>query len=225
MLYYLFLYLDEQFDLLGAGVFRYISFRSGIAMVLSLIITIIIGKRIIAFLRRNQLGEGVRDLGLDGQKQKEGTPTMGGLIILAAVIVPTLLMADLSNIYIILMLVSAVWLGTIGFLDDYLKIKRKNKAGLAGKFKLIGQLGIGLIVGLTLYFNENVVIREYDDPNATVEQIVNGEVGHQDVKSTKTNFPFLKNSDIDYKDVLPFLGDDLNWIGYVLVAIVGGMAV
>ena len=225
MLYYLFKYLDEKFDMLGAGVFQYISFRSGMAMVFSLIISIVIGKSIIAYLRRNQYGEGVRDLGLQGQKEKEGTPTMGGVIILAAIVIPTLLMARFDNVYVVLLLISCVWMGLIGFADDYLKIKRKNKAGLAGKFKLIGQLGLGLIVGLTMYFNQNVVVREYANPDASVQEIVNGQVAFEDVKSTRTTFPFLKHSDFDYKDVVPFLPDNLTWLVYVGIAIFIVMAV
>ncbi len=225
MLYYLFKYLDEKFDMLGAGVFQYISFRSGMAMVFSLIISIVIGKSIIAYLRRNQYGEGVRDLGLQGQKEKEGTPTMGGVIILAAIVIPTLLMARFDNVYVVLLLISCVWMGLIGFADDYLKIKRKNKAGLAGKFKLIGQLGLGLIVGLTMYFNQNVVVREYANPDASVQEIVNGQVAFEDVKSTRTTFPFLKHSDFDYKNVVPFLPDNLTWLVYVGIAIFIVMAV
>src|SRR6267142_1903519 len=160
MLYYLFNYIDKQFDLPGAGLFQYISFRAGAAALLSLLITITFGKNLINFLRRKQVGDDIRDLGLEGQLQKKGTPTMGGIIIIAAILVPTLLMAKLDNVYVILLITTTVWLGMIGFLDDYIKVFKKNKEGLAGKFKIVGQIGIGLIVGLTLYFNENVVIRE-----------------------------------------------------------------
>jgi len=156
MLYYLFSYIDKQFDFPGAGVFQYISFRAGAAAVLSLLITITFGKRLIAFLRRKQVGEDIRDLGLEGQMAKKGTPTMGGIIILGAILVPTLLLAQLDNVYIALLLVATVGLGLIGFLDDYIKVFRKNKEGLAGRFKIVGQIVIGLIVGLTLYFNRNV---------------------------------------------------------------------
>lgn len=225
MLYYLFDYIEKHYSFPGAGVFQFISFRAGMAIIVSLLITIGLGKRIISRLRRHQMGETVRDLGLEGQKEKEGTPTMGGIIILLAIIIPVLLFARLENVYIILMLVAAVWMGFIGFLDDYLKIKKKNKDGLAGKFKLIGQLGLGLIVGVTLYFNENVVVREYADRNATTETIVAGEVSFQDVKSTITTFPFLKNADFDYADVLPFLPADYTWLLYIPVVIFIVMAV
>ncbi len=160
MLYYLFNYIDKQFNFPGAGLFQYISFRAGVAAVLSLLITITFGNKLISFLRRKQVGEDIRDLGLDGQLQKKGTPTMGGLIIIAAILVPTLLMAKLDNVYVILLIGTTIWLGTIGFLDDYIKVFKKNKEGLAGRFKIVGQITIGLIVGLTLYFNQHVVIRE-----------------------------------------------------------------
>ncbi len=156
MLYYLFGYLDRMFDLPGAGVFQYISFRAALAVILSLLISLVFGKRIIRLLHRKQVGETVRDLGLDGQKEKQGTPTMGGLIIIAAILIPTLLFARLLNVYVILMIVTTVWLGLIGFIDDYIKVFKKDKEGLAGRFKVLGQVGLGLIVGLTLYFNPNV---------------------------------------------------------------------
>ena len=178
MLYYLFDYLDKQFDLVGAGVFQYISFRAGMAAFLSLLITITFGKNLINILRRKQVGEDIRDLGLEGQMKKKGTPTMGGIIIIAGILVPTLLFAKLDNIYVILLVVSTVWLGLIGFLDDYIKVFRKNKEGLAGRFKIAGQIGIGLIVGLTLYFNDDVVIREVSRDTVTGQEVVaqvNGE--------------------------------------------------
>ncbi len=158
MLYYLFDYLDKHYDLVGAGVFKYISFRAAMALIFSLIISLLFGKRLIAFLHKKQVGETVRDLGLEGQLKKQGTPTMGGLIILLAILVPTLLFAKLHNVYIVVMLITTVWLGLIGFLDDYIKVFKKNKEGLQGKFKVIGQVGIGLIVGIILYSNDNVVI-------------------------------------------------------------------
>ena len=160
MFYYLFDYLDKYINFPGAGVFRYISFRTALAIILSLLISLVFGKSIINYIRKKQIGETVRDLGLDGQIQKQGTPTMGGLIILASIIIPTLLFAKIHNVYIILMLVSTIWLGTIGFIDDYIKVFKKNKDGLKGKFKVIGQVGLGLIVGVTLYFNDHVVIKE-----------------------------------------------------------------
>ncbi|HET6991316.1 MAG TPA: phospho-N-acetylmuramoyl-pentapeptide-transferase, partial [Bacteroidia bacterium] len=160
MFYYLFDWLHKNYDFPGAGVFHYISFRAAMAIFVSLLISMVFGKRIIRLLHKMQVGESVRDLGLDGQKQKEGTPTMGGLIILSAIIIPTLLFAKLENVYIILMLVSTFWLGAIGFIDDYIKVFKKDKEGLHGRFKIIGQIGIGLIVGCVLYFNHNVGIRE-----------------------------------------------------------------
>src|SRR6516225_1899775 len=159
MLYYLFTYLDKNFDIPGAGVFQYISFRAGAAALLSLLITITFGSQLISFLRRKQVGEDIRDLGLEGQLQKKGTPTMGGLIIIAAILIPTLLMAKLDNVYVILLVATTVWLGTIGFLDDYIKVFKKNKEGLAGRFKIIGQVGLALIIGLTMYSNSNILVR------------------------------------------------------------------
>ena len=160
MLYYLFDYLDKHYDLMGAGVFQYISFRAGAAAVVSLVITITFGNVLINFLRKKQVGEDIRDLGLDGQMNKKGTPTMGGLIIIGAILIPTLLFARIDNIYVILLLITTVWLGLIGLLDDYIKVFKKDKEGLAGRFKIIGQVGLGLVVGLVLYFNKDVVIRQ-----------------------------------------------------------------
>src|SRR5688572_1347241 len=176
MLYYLFDYLNTL-DVPGAGLFQYISFRAGLAAFFSLLITITFGKNLINFLRRKQVGEDIRDLGLEGQLQKKGTPTMGGLIIIAAILVPTLLLAKLDNIYVILLIVTTCWLGFIGFLDDYIKVFRKNKEGLAGKFKIVGQVGIGIIVGLTLFFHDDVVIRELQEgqlPQFQVEDFDKG---------------------------------------------------
>ena len=174
MLYYLFKYLDEAYNLPGAGLFQYITFRSGIAVILSLLISTIYGKRIINYLRKKQVGETVRDLGLEGQIQKQGTPTMGGLIILGAILIPTLLFAKLHNVYIILMICSTIWLGLIGFLDDYIKVFKKDKQGLKGTFKVIGQVGLGIIVGCTLYFNDSVVIKEKVRNNDEVQRAGGG---------------------------------------------------
>ncbi|MEL7001319.1 MAG: phospho-N-acetylmuramoyl-pentapeptide-transferase [Bacteroidota bacterium] len=217
MLYYLFDYLERQFDLLGAGVFQYISFRAGMAAVISLCITILFGKRIIGLLQKKQVGETIRDLGLEGQMAKKGTPTMGGLIILSGILIPVLLFARLDNIYVILLLVTTVGLGLIGFLDDYIKVFKKNKEGLAGRFKIVGQISIGLIVGLTLYFHDGVIVREYSA--ATTNE--NNEVvqTYVDVKSTKTTVPFLKDNELDYDAILPFLGHDFTWIVYVFVVV------
>src|SRR5688572_7599194 len=170
MLYYLFDYLDREFNLVGAGVFQYISFRAGMAAFLSLLITITFGEKLINVLRKKQVGEDIRDLGLTGQIQKKGTPTMGGIIIIAAILIPTLLFAKLDNVYVVLLIISTCWLGMIGFIDDYIKVFRKNKEGLAGRFKIAGQIGLGLIVGFTLYFNSSVVIREVNPASlATIE--------------------------------------------------------
>src|SRR6187431_1071795 len=225
MLYYLFDYLDKQFDLVGAGVFQYISFRAGMAAFLSLLITITFGKNLINILRRKQVGEDIRDLGLEGQMKKKGTPTMGGIIIILGILVPTLLFAKLDNIYVILLIVATMWLGLIGFLDDYIKVFRKNKEGLAGRFKVTGQIGLGLIVGLTLYFNDDVVIREVNRAGAGSQEVVaqvDGEealpFNYKDVKSTKTTMPFAKNNEFDY-GILPFVPNEYTWVVYVLVVI------
>lgn len=232
MLYYLFEYLD-QLDLPGAGVFQYISFRAGMAALISLIITITFGKNLINYLRKKQVGEDIRDLGLEGQLSKKGTPTMGGLIIIAAILVPTLLFAKLDNIYVILLIVATIWLGLIGFLDDYIKVFKKDKKGLAGRFKIIGQVGLGLIVGLTLYFSDDVVIREMQSDGIAVaqEEISTADtdqiqgsrtdtVTFRDVKSTKTTVPFLKNNELDYNYLLPFVPSEYTWLIYTLIVIV-----
>ena len=216
MFYYLFDYLDKL-DFPGAGVFQYFSFRASMAVITSLFISLFIGKKIIRKLQIKQVGEEIRDLGLEGQIQKKGTPTMGGLIILASIIIPTLLFAKLHNIYIILMLITTIWLGTIGFIDDYIKVFKKNKKGLAGKFKILGQVGLGLIVGCTIYFCDETVIKEKVNKN---ENLVNtqsmfkldnfGEAQQlftkQSIKSTKTTIPFVKNNEFDYADLLSWLG-------------------
>ncbi len=224
MLYYFFDYIEKNFDLPGAGLFQYISFRAGAAALLSLIITITFGKNLINYLRKKQVGEDIRDLGLEGQIQKKGTPTMGGLIIIAAILIPTLLMARLDNVYIILLIATTVWLGFIGFLDDYIKVFKKNKEGLAGRFKIVGQVTIGIIVGLTLYFNDNVVIREVKPATTASLQVMQPESGvrleYHDVKSTKTTVPFIKNNEFDYSDILPWLDKNYTWIVFTLVVIV-----
>lgn len=218
MLYPIFDYLDGVLDIPGAGVFKYISFRAGMAAVLSLIITITFGHKIIAWIRNKQIGETVRDLGLEGQSQKKGTPTMGGLMIIAAILIPTLLFGDLDNIYIILLLVTTVWLGGIGFLDDYIKVFKKNKEGLAGRFKIIGQIGIGVIVGATLYFHEDVVIREFQNP-VSIEEGVIETPAYQDVKIAKTTIPFVKNNELNYETILGFMGEAMTPVLYILVVI------
>lgn len=219
MLYYLFDYLDKQFDLLGAGVFKYISFRAGMAAAISLLITIIFGKSLINYLKKRQVGEEIRELGLEGQTAKRGTPTMGGLIIIAAILVPTLLFARLDNVYVILLITATVWMGAIGFIDDYIKVFKKDKKGLAGKFKIVGQVGLGLIVGFALYFSDHVVVRKVDTTAPTVLVDENATRSFEDVKSTKTTIPFFKNNELDYKTILPFLDASYTWITYVLVVI------
>ncbi|WP_439473430.1 phospho-N-acetylmuramoyl-pentapeptide-transferase [Algoriphagus formosus] len=218
MLYPIFEYLDQVWDLPGAGVFRYISFRAGMAAILSLIITITFGHRIINWIRNRQIGETVRDLGLEGQSQKKGTPTMGGLMIIAAIVIPTLLFGDLDNIYIILLLITTLWLGGIGFLDDYIKVFKKNKEGLKGRFKIVGQIGIGIIVGATLYFHDDVVIREFSTP-VSVESGVVETPAFQDVKALKTTIPFVKNNELNYERLLGFMGEAVTPFLYILVVI------
>ncbi|MBC7418133.1 MAG: phospho-N-acetylmuramoyl-pentapeptide-transferase [Pedobacter sp.] len=216
MLYLLFEYLHKHYDVPGLRLFQYITFRAAISIILSLVITTVFGRRLINYLHKKQVGETVRNLGLEGQMQKQGTPTMGGIIILLGILVPTLLFANISNIYVILMIVTTVWMGAIGFLDDYIKVFKKNKEGLAGKFKVVGQIGLGLIVGYTMYANPNIVVRETVQDNAKVtstEPMVLRQKGTvfyytQDVKSTKTNMPFYKNNEFDYAKVLKFLGGD-----------------
>ena len=216
MLYYLFDYLERTINLAGAGLFQYISFRAGAAVILSLIITIVFGKKLIGLLQRQQIGEEIRDLGLEGQMQKKGTPTMGGIIIILAIVLPTLLFAKLQNVYIIILLVTTLWLGLIGFLDDYIKVFLKNKEGLAGKFKIIGQVTLGVAVGLALYFNDYVVVREYILADGTVS-LTQHSLNFKDVESTVTTIPFFKNNEFDYTAFTFFIGEQYTWIIYVLI--------
>ena len=229
MLYHLFRYLDEAYDLPGSGMFQYISFRAAAAIILSLLIVIIFGRSIIDFLRRKQIGEEIRDLGLQGQLQKKGTPTMGGVIILVAILVPMLLFGKLDNVYIQLLLVSTVWLGLIGGLDDYIKVFRHRKEGLKGRFKIVGQVGLGVIVGTTMWLSPDIVVREkvtqpvqtvYLNENGTVLETVQRHVvvSSESLKTTQTTIPFVKNNEFDYAW---FTGGNrvATWILYVLVAI------
>lgn len=228
MLYYLYELLAE-YDIPGLGMFPYISFRSGSAIILSLIISTAFGKKIIRVLQRKQIGEEVRDLGLEGQIQKKGTPTMGGLIILAAIIIPTLLFARLDNIYILLMLLTTAFLGLIGFIDDYIKVFLKNKKGLAGKFKILGQVGLGLFVAATLFFSDEVRVRQHvqNVSGEDLQQIrVDPETGEQtfkyvteDVKSTKTTIPFFKKNEFDYAWLVPFKGKKDSWLKWGIYAL------
>jgi phospho-N-acetylmuramoyl-pentapeptide-transferase len=219
MLYYLFSYLDKEFNFPGAGVFQYISFRALGATVSSLLIAAIFGRRIIDFLRKQQIGETIRDLGLQGQMEKKGTPTMGGFIILASLLIPVLLFAKLSNVYIVLLLITAVWTGLIGFIDDYIKKFKNNKEGLEGKFKVVGQVGLGLIVGITLSFNQHVKIRVYDKP--LISSAIGEVQRYSDViNPTVTTLPFIKNNEFDYSNLLfGLLPDSYTWIIYTIVAI------
>lgn len=231
MFYHLYQLLKD-WDIPGLGMFQYISFRSGAAIIVSLLITVGFGKKLINFLRYKQIGEDVRDLGLEGQMQKKGTPTMGGLIILASIIIPTLLFARLDNIYIILMLITTIWLGLIGFLDDYIKVFRKDKKGLAGKFKILGQVILGIIVAGTLYFSDEVVVREriVDANGMFVKEMVIDSISGRarlqhmttEVKSTKTTIPFFKNHEFDYGILVAFMGDRTTiwrWLAYALAII------
>jgi phospho-N-acetylmuramoyl-pentapeptide-transferase len=231
MFYHLFQYL-ETLDLPGAGVFQYISFRSAMAVITSLIISLMFGKRIIAMLRRKQAGENVRELGLEEEDKKKGTPSMGGLIILGSILIPTLLFGDLTNVYVILMLVTTVWLGFVGFIDDYIKIYKKQKAGLAGKFKILGQVVLGLIVGVTLYTSDQVFVREVvriteaEPSGQMMVQPGNQEAEElyttRDIKSTITTIPFVKNNEFDYAWLVAFLGESrqkVAWVVFVIIVI------
>ena len=208
MLYHFFDYIDQEFDLFGVGVFQYISFRAGLAVLISLLITITFGQRLINLLKAFQLGESIRDLGLSGQMEKQGTPTMGGIIILLGIIIPTLLFADLTNIYILLLITSAIWMGVIGFIDDFLKIKKKNKDGLRGKFKIIGQVGLGLLVGGTMVFHPDIVVREFNSNDISL---------YSDIKSSATTIPFFKNNEFQYSWLLPDFLSEYAWVVYVLM--------
>ena len=228
MLYYLFEYLEQQFQLPGASLFGFITFRAAVAIILSLLISTIFGKRIIRFLQRQQVGETIRDLGLEGQVEKAGTPTMGGIIIILATLIPVLLLAKLENIYIILLIVTTLWMGTIGFIDDYIKKFKNDKDGLKGKFKVLGQVGLGIIVGATLFFHQDVTLKEKlpiqqqneiraENPNVQASKLFKAEE-----KSTKTTIPFLKDNEFDYSDLITWISPGLEkytWIIFILVSI------
>jgi phospho-N-acetylmuramoyl-pentapeptide-transferase len=221
MLYYIFKYLDKAFDVPGAGVFQYITFRSALAFILSLLIATIYGKKIINYLRNQQVGETVRELGLEGQTQKAGTPTMGGIIIILATLIPVLLLAKLNNIYIIMLIVTTLWMGTIGFIDDYIKIFKKDKQGLKGIFKVIGQVGLGLIVCTVLYLSPDVTVRK-DTLTSRVKIENNIKPSDLEEKSTATTIPFFKNNEFDYAEVLSFMGDDYKnyaWLIFIPMVI------
>lgn len=221
MFYYFFTYLREHFGLFGAGVFYYITFRAALAIILSLVISMLMGKRLIKYLQRKQIGETVRDLGLEGEKAKKGTPTMGGIIIISAILIPTLLFARITNVYIILMLVSTIWLGLVGFIDDYIKVFRKNKEGLAGRFKIMGQVGLGIIVGATMYYNNNVVVsremvKEQPIVYNAAEKVISGPFTRKDengvehkymrIKSATTTIPFVKSHEMSFARIAAVFG-------------------
>ena len=217
MLYYLFQYLESQFNLPGAGLFQYITFRGAAAFIVGLLVSSIYGKKIIQFLKKQQVGETIRDLGLEGQNQKAGTPTMGGIIIIFSTLIPVILLTKLDNIYIIILLITTVWMGLIGFLDDYIKVFKKDKKGLKGKFKILGQVGLGLIVGSILYFHNGVTIKEQLPKNQQVV-LQNGvkKIFGDAHKSTKTTVPFMKNNELDYASFLSFLGDGYKKYGWIV---------
>ncbi len=223
MLYYLFEYLDKTMDIPGTGVFQYITFRSALAFMLSLLLSTIYGKRVVGFLRKQQIGETVRELGLEGQNEKKGTPTMGGLIIIFATLIPVFLFAKLQNIYIVLLIVSTLWMGTIGFIDDYIKVFKKDKEGLKGIFKVFGQVGLGLIVGYVLYFNPTVTIRtdmaKSEIVKVTSENVIKQAPVYE--KSTATTIPFFKNNEFDYAELLAWTGEGYeNWAWLIFIPMV-----
>ena len=228
MLYYLFEYLEKQFQFPGASLFGFITFRAAFAMILSLLISTIYGKRIIRFLAKKQMGETIRDLGLEGQQEKAGTPTMGGIIIILATLIPVFLLAKLENVYIILLVVTTLWMGTIGFIDDYLKKFKNDKEGLKGRFKIAGQVGLGLIVGLTLFFHQDVTIKEklplkqQQELLAETPNILPSKLFKAEEKSTKTTIPFVKNNEFDYANLITWISPSLKkyaWVIFILVAI------
>ncbi|WP_322549787.1 phospho-N-acetylmuramoyl-pentapeptide-transferase [Flavobacterium psychraquaticum] len=222
MLYYFFQYLDNAFDVPGAGVFQYITFRSALAFILSLLIATIYGKKIINFLRNQQVGETVRELGLEGQTQKAGTPTMGGIIIILATLIPVFLLAKLNNIYIIMLVITTVWMGTIGFIDDYIKVFKKDKEGLKGVFKVIGQVGLGVIIGAIMYLSPDVTVRK-DTMMSRVKIENNIKPSDLQEKSTATTIPFVKNNEFDYAELLSFMGDNYKnyaWLIFIPMVII-----
>ncbi|MDO7703170.1 MAG: phospho-N-acetylmuramoyl-pentapeptide-transferase, partial [Flavobacteriaceae bacterium] len=214
MLYYLFEYLESQYQLPGASLFQFLSFRAALAVLVSLLFSTIFGKKIIDYLKRKQIGETVRELGLEGQAQKSGTPTMGGIIIIISTLIPVLLIAKLQNIYILLLIFTTLWMGAIGFLDDYIKVFRKDKQGLKGIFKVIGQVFLGVVVGSTLYFHSEVTVR-LEQPNVMVEQ--NVENFTSDQKSTLTTIPFLKNNEFDYAEIIQWIPNSApySWLIFI----------
>jgi phospho-N-acetylmuramoyl-pentapeptide-transferase len=225
MLYYLFDYLEKTYHIPGAGLFQFLTFRAGLAVGFSLLIAAIYGKKIINYLRKKQVGETIRDLGLEGQIEKVGTPTMGGIIIIMATIIPTLLFARLENIYVILLLVTTIWMGIIGFIDDYIKIFKKNKEGLSGKFKVIGQVGLGLIVGATMYFHEDITIKRHKEvPKNLIETSANNQISefYPEEKTLLTTIPFVKKNEFNYESLISWIGEDARdyvWLIFIPIVI------
>jgi phospho-N-acetylmuramoyl-pentapeptide-transferase len=221
MLYYLFEFLEQKYQLPGASLFQFLTFRAAMAVLLSLLLAMVYGKRVIVFLRAKQIGESIRDLGLEGQKQKAGTPTMGGIIIIMSTLIPVLLFGKLENIYVILLIVTTLWMGVIGFIDDYIKIFKKDKKGLKGRFKIIGQVVLGLIVGIVLYFHPEVTMKEKSTTRITADYKVEEVVG-KEVKSVRTNVPFFKNNELDYADFIAWSGDGMEkyaWLIFIPIVI------
>ena len=224
MLYYLFDFLEKNYQLPGASLFGFLTFRAALSIVFSLLISVVYGKRIIQMLQKKQMGESIRDLGLDGQVEKAGTPTMGGIIIILATLIPVLLFADLGNIYVLLLIVTTLWMGSIGFADDYLKIKKKNKDGLAGKFKVVGQIGLGIFVGAVMYFHNDITIKEEKTQSEKIENVSHDsrlEFG-EEIKSTKTTIPFFKDNEFDYASVLTWINPEYvkyAWLIFIPVVI------
>ncbi|GGZ54055.1 phospho-N-acetylmuramoyl-pentapeptide-transferase [Mesonia mobilis] len=224
MLYYLFHFLEEQYELPGAQIFQFISFRAALAIILSLLISTIFGKRIINYLQRKQVGESVRDLGLQGQTEKAGTPTMGGVIIIMATLIPVLLLAKLDNVYVWLLIITTIWMGVIGFIDDYIKTFKKNKEGLQGKFKVIGQVGLGIIVGATMYFHPDITVKEQVRTDVVKEEITDAKSSNyqEEKKSLKTTIPFVKNNEFDYSSLITWIDTDYAkyaWIIFIPIVI------
>ena len=222
MLYYLFEVLENQYQLPGASVFQYISFRASLAVILSMSLSLIFGKKIIKYLKSQQIGESIRDLGLKGQKEKEGTPTMGGLIIILSTLIPVLFLAKLENIYIILLMTTLIWMGFIGWVDDYIKIFKKNKDGLQGKFKIVGQIILGILVGAVLFFHSDVTIRSESILVDTIENSIDSAGISQNIKATLTTIPLLKNNEFDYQDLISWLGFETRqytWLIFIPIVI------
>jgi len=222
MLYYLFEFLENNYQVPGAGLFQFITFRAAVAVLLSLIIATVYGKKIIVYLQKKQIGETVRDLGLEGQKQKAGTPTMGGIIIIFATLIPVLLLARLDNIYVILLIITTIWMGIIGFVDDYIKIFKKDKDGLKGRFKILGQVVLGLIVGSTLYFHPEVTMKEHSSINSSVAYNAEKQISAE-IKSTKTTIPLVKNNELDYTSFISWMGDGAEkyaWLIFIPIIII-----